>query len=264
MSDTKPVEPPMLLVISPEKAGKSSLATTLIDWPEPGYSPLVIAWDATGPDSCAALGYPVPAIKVGTRPGATWWERALGVLGDLERAKANGGLNNVGAIVTDCCSTMADRLFEDIRRYRPSKDPRQNYGELLEQSRNYMYRILDLNIPSIWLAWLDDPFTAETKVGNSTATKFTLGRPKILGTFKKNLAGKAHVILYLEKLKAAMNDPAADRTGYKRIIHTRTYDNVEAGGRYALPEPCPAHLGVILDLILQRGDVYAQWKASQS
>ena len=80
----------------------------------------------------------------------------------------------------------------------------------------------------------------------------TLGTLRVPGKLKTTIAGKAHVILYLEKLKGNRDDPNTDASGYTRVIHTQPYDNIDCGGRYTLPEPCPANLAFIFNTILGR------------
>jgi hypothetical protein len=38
--------------------------------------------------------------------------------------------------------------------------------------------------------------------------------------------------------------------GFKRVFHTREYGNIECGGRYKLPEPMDANLGLALAMIM--------------
>lgn len=247
-----PQEPPLLLVIGPEKSGKSTLSTTLVNWPKQGDLPLIIAADASGPDSCAKLGFSMPHIKVKDQPGRLFWEKCQYVLNTLENAKRSGPFPFT-SIVIDCASTLAEKLhMEDVREH-PSADPRKNYGAVLTQTREFMHRILDLGMPSVWLAWLRDPMVEEKTLPNGRKSKTTrLGGANIIGGFRNVLAGKASMILPLEKVNVGSGQPGADETGYQRVLHTRTWDMIEGGGRYShlFPEPAPAHLGWIINQMM--------------
>ena len=252
-----PIDNPAILVISPEKAGKSSLAGTLFDYPRQGDRPLVLAFDHTGPESCNRLGWRVPHIRMGDQPGATLFEKTKNVLSSLEAAKIRGQLvtqegNPITSIVIDCASTMASKFFEHAELRSNNPDPRSYYGDTLRQSNQVLSRIMDLGLPNIWLAWLQEPHVAEEKNDKGQKQKkMIFGRPNIPGNFKQSLAGRVHMILYLEKIKVGMGVQGADDTGYTRVLHTKTYDNVEAGGRFndVLPEPAPPQLGWIVHQI---------------
>lgn len=249
-----PQEPPLLLVIGHEKSGKSTLATTLIDYPGKGGMPLIIAADASGPDSCAKLGVQMPHIKIKDAPGRTFWEKTQWVLNTVENAK-RGGQFPFTSIVIDCASTLAEKLHMEDVRENPSADPRRNYGAVLTQTREFMHRILDLGLPSVWLAWLREPQVEEKVLPNGRKSKTTrLGGANIVGGFRNILAGKASMILPLEKINVGTGQPGADETGYARCLHTRTWDMIEGGGRYShlFPEPCPAHLGWVMNQMTGR------------
>lgn len=247
-----PQEPPLLLVIGPEKCGKSTLATTLVNWPAQNDMPLVIAVDASGPDSCAKLGYSMPHIKVKDQPGRIFWEKCQYVLTTLENAKRSGQFPFT-SIVIDCASTLAEKLHMDDMRENPSNDPRKNYGNILNQTREFMHRIVDLGLPSVWLAWLREAQVEEKVLPNGRKSKTTrLGGANIVGGFRNILAGRASMILPLEKINVGSGQPGADETGYSRVLHTRTWDQIEAGGRYShlFPEPAPAHLGWVINQMM--------------
>jgi hypothetical protein len=148
---------------------------------------------------------------------------------------------------------MVERLFEDARRAITSKDTRQVYGVILEQGREIMSRIHDIGIPTVWLSWLREPFIIEETESGQKKKRQTLGGPLITGNFRAKLAGTVHLIAVLEKVNVGPNAQGADTLGYARSLHTRTWAGIEAGGRYILPEPFPAHLGFMLDAILKRG-----------
>ena len=253
MSGTTPTEPPTVMVISPPKYGKSTLAASLIGWPEPGMMPLILAFDATGPDSCAALGYPVPAIKVRDQAGATWIDKARTALSNIESAVRAKKTAPFGCIVVDCASTMIERLHEEAARTNKNPDPRSTYGIILEQSKEIMSRIHDLGLPVIWLAWMRESYIEESGEGQNKKRRQVLGGPLITGNFRARLAGTVHMITVLEKVNVGPKGEGADALGYRRELRTRTYNGIEAGGRYNLPDPFPAHLGYLLDAIMQRG-----------
>lgn len=247
---------PIILIIAEEKAGKSTIAaTTSVGYPEPGFDPLILAWDKTGPDACIKLGYQPHVMKIGDQPGNRWFAKAKHVMQTLEN-NAPAIRQRYGAIITDCTSTMVDRLHEDARRFSPNPNPQSHFGDALMQSKEWINRIVDLGLPSIWLAWLRAPEVVETTTaGGAKTKKFIMGGPNILGNTRSLIAGKAHHILYLEKQKVGVGQPGADEDGYLRVFHTRPFENINCHGRYShvLPEPAPAHLGYILGCITRRG-----------
>lgn len=252
LTGTYPQEPPLLLVIGHEKSGKSTLSTTLVNWPKQGDMPLIIAADASGPDSCAKLGFQMPVLKIKDMPGRTFWEKTQAALNGVEGAKRAGQLPCT-SIVIDCASTLAEKLHMEDVRENPSADPRKNYGAVLTQTREFMHRILDLGLPTVWLAWLREPQVEEKVLPNGRRSKTTrLGGANIVGGFRNILAGKASMILPLEKVNVGQGQPGADETGYARCLHTRTWDQIEGGGRYShlFPEPAPAHLGWIINQMM--------------
>jgi len=258
MSGTTPTEPPTIMVLGLPKVGKSTLAASLIGWPEPGMMPLVLAYDSTGPDSCAALGYPVPALKVRDQAGATWMDKSRAALGNIEAAVRSGESAPFGSLVVDCASTLIERLHEDAARLNKNPDPRSTYGIILEQSKEILSRIHDLGLPVIWLAWLRESYIEESGEGPNKKRRQVLGGPLITGNFRARLAGTVHMITVLDKINVGPNAEGADAMGYRRVLHTRTWNGIEAGGRYNLPEPFPAHLGLVLDAVMQRGQFMPQ------
>jgi hypothetical protein len=255
LSGTIPTEPPTIMVIGPPKVGKSTLATTLIGWPEPGMVPLVLAFDPTGPDSCAALGYPVPTLKVRDQVGGTWMEKSRTALSNMEAAFRSKRAAPFGSVLVDCASTMIERLHEDAARTNTNPDKRSTYGIILEQAKEIMCRLHDLQVPIVWLAWMKESFIEETPGGEGQPKKKRqiMGGPLITGNFRARLAGTVHMIAILDKINVGPNAAGADSQGYQRVLRTKTFNGVEAGGRYNLPDPFPAHLGYMFDAVMQRG-----------
>lgn len=256
MAGTVPQEPPTLLVIGPPKYGKSTLAASLIGWPEPGMMPLVLAFDPTGPDSCASIGMPVPMMKIRDLAGATWMDRTRTALNTLEGV-FRGKKAPFGSLVVDCASTMIERLHEDATRNTKNPDPRAAYGVILEQSKEILSRIHDLGVPTVWLSWMRESYIEESGEGAQKKRRQVLGGPLITGNFRARLAGTVHMITILDKINVGPGAPGADAQGYQRVLHTRTWSGIEAGGRYVLPEPFPANLGLMMDAILRRGQFAA-------
>jgi hypothetical protein len=259
MTGTGRPEPSHVLVIAPEKSGKSTLATTLIDYPEKGDMPLVIGFDPTGPESCAAIGKPVPAIKVKdahihypeVSTTASTFEKARAVVTGLERA-FRGDDKPFKVILVDCASTMMSTFFSEDARKHVTKEPRQTYQRAAQQSQEIMDRLLALGVDIVWLAWLREAIVEESGSGQDKRKKMVLGGALIEGQkFRALLQGRAHNILILEKYKGAQNDALEGvqtkcGDGFNRRFHTRQWNNIEAGGRFNLPNPAPADLGWIL------------------
>src|ERR1700682_866475 len=240
MSGLVPVDAPIIIVPGNHKSGKSAMVPTLFNWPSPGGMPLVLAWDHSGPDTCASLGYPTPHIKMKNQPGRTLFEKANGVLDMIESNKRVGRFPYT-SIVVDCASTYGYALFDEAKQMLPpQKDERKYYGVILPQMRVFFRRVIDLGLPNIWLSWLRD------------ASQTSLGGIDLPGSFKNQLGGIAHMICILELRRIGQGQLGADEDGNIRLLHTRPWMNCVAGGRYRLPEPCPPHLGYILDLILGR------------
>lgn len=248
---------PMLLVIGKEKEGKSATSIcSLFGYPDSTKQPLVIAFDPTGPDSCIRLGYQPHRILVKEQNGARHWDKTKSALDTLERNAANLS-KQYGAIVVDCASTMADRLHEDARRFSKNTDPRSHFGDLLMQSKEFINRVCDLGLPTVWLAWLKEAETIQSGASTPGAPKSfsrVMGGPNILGNTRALLAGKAHQILILEKVRMPIGTPGADEEGFVRQFHTRPWNDIQGGGRYShvLPEPCPPDVGFVLRRITGR------------
>lgn len=247
---------PILVVEGGEKVGKSTTILSLINWPQQGNQPLVLAFDDAGVDSIAQMGYPVACVKVSKQPGLNTWGKTQSALTQIENAfRSRKSTFPFTSIAIDCGSTMTDVFYREASKGMTNAGEKLSaYGAVLEQSREVMWRLYEIGVPTIWLCWLKEPYE-ETKNG---VKKFTLGGPLMTGNFKALLAGRASQILYLEKNKVGVNVAGADAQGYVRQFHTRTYKNVEAGGRYSqfLPEPCTANLGWILTMIMTRGQGY--------
>lgn len=254
--DDKSNKAPLLLVMAFEKVGKS--ATTImstIGWPTPEHQPLVLAWDSSGPVSCLKLGYRPHSIDIQAAPGALRIDRARHVLAQIEQNIVEVR-KRYGVLIIDCTSTMLDRLHEDARRTSKNPDPRSHYGEALLHGKEFINRVQDLGIPSIWLSWLRDAETVEQVLPNGQKSKrVIMGGPNIIGNVRTIIAGKAQHIFILDKEKHGPGAPGADEEGYVRVVHSRPWNNINAGGRYShvLPEPCPPHFGWILSQITHNG-----------
>lgn len=260
---------PIITVIAEEKHGKSSLGVSLAGWL--GKEPLFIAWDRTGPDSCLALGYTPKAMRVADFPGVkvdtdgkpvdSFWAKARQVMQNLEQNKAELHAQH-NALIIDCASVMSDRLFEEARRFSRNPDPRSHYGDTLLWCCEFMNRVVDLGLPTIWLAWLKKSEMVEEKTARGgKVNKLLQGGPIITGSFKNRLMGKSHHILVLERQKGIEGEPGTDSDGHKRMFHTKPWDNIMAGGRYShvLPEPMPANLGVVLASVTGKGREQFPW-----
>lgn len=250
MSSTT-VRPPMLLIISAPKFGKSATSIcSLFGWPTPDKQPLVLAWDPTGPIACNRLGFYPHVIPIIDQPGAHFWDKAQHALNTIE-TNAHQLRQRYGAIVVDCASTMVDRLHEDSRRFSKNTNPMSHFGDALMRSKEFINRVVDLGFPTVWLAWLREAERVEEGTGPNKRVKFIPGGPHILGSTRNLLAGRADHILLLEKTRAPIGTQGADGEGYIRQFHTRPWNEIECGGRYShvLPEPCPPHVGHVLNLM---------------
>ncbi len=242
---------PILLVISGEKQGKSSLGTTLFGWPTPEKQPVFLAWDRTGPASCVNLGFSPHAIVIPDLAGDRFWPKAQAALATLEQNAAQIR-SQYGSIIIDCASTMNDRLHEDARRFSKNPNPRSHFGDALMQCKEFMNRVVDLGLPTVWLAWLKEAEIEETVLPNGNKkTRIIPGGPQIMGQFRGLLAGKAQHIFVLEKQRVGTGMPGADDQGYKRVLHAAPWSNIACGGRYSrlLPDECPANLSQIMQAI---------------
>lgn len=241
-----PPEAPMFVVYSVPKSGKSVLATTLFNWPLQGNQPLVLAFDKTGPDSCLSVGYQVAALKVDSQPGGSYFEKTRSALVTIEDVFRQRNRYPFTSIVVDCGSTMTNNFLREVKpKFAHGK---QVYGQVLDRSREVMWRLIDVGVPIIWLAWIQEPFIEE----DGKRKIQHMGGAAMDGSFKQLVSGRADQTMYLEKIKVGEKAPGADPQGYTRVLHTKTYNNIECHGRFShlLPEPCPAHLGQILTAIM--------------
>lgn len=233
---------PVLLVAGREKDGKSSLATTLFGFPTPNHQPLVIAADPSGPDSCLNLGYAVHAVHLHKQQGANWFARGREALSVIER-NITSIKQQYGALVFDDASTLSYRMLEDARRGSRNPDPRSHYQTMYTQFNELWWRLADMDMPVIWLAWSGEQSMAEDgKVAE-------LAAPDIAGKrFARTIAGRAQHVFVLEKRKVGLGGAGADQHGYGRLLHTIPWNGQNAGGRlsHLLPEPIPANLGAVL------------------
>lgn len=248
-SQLAPTEPPLLTVVSGPKVGKSSLVPTLFDWPNDGDRPLVLAFDKTGPDSCAQQGYAVANIKIGDLLGLTLFEKSKTCLSNLEDIYITKGLRPYSSIVVDCGSTQAASYWTATNGM---SNALQRYGRVLDACTDFLDRLRELGVPIIYLGWLTSPWVEETgsKADGTYKRVAHKGGLNIRGGFRDVLAGKSMMIFYLEKSKPAPAVKDKDTDGFKRVFHTREYADVECGGRYKLPEPMEANLGLALAMIM--------------
>ncbi len=246
LSGDKPSSAPIILVIAREKTGKSTLAATAFDWPNKGDRPLVIAADESGPDAAAQIGVRLPHIKVKDEPGERYKEKLSFLAGKLETHFANGK-KPYSSLIYDCASTSADKLIDEAHRFGGNPDPRSHYGDMNTAMRSFFFRMVDLNVPTIWLAWLREPETVKEK----GASRFVPGGAQIAGVkFRELLSGRAHVIALLEKNIAKPNDPNASSDGFVRTFRTKQYAGINCETRYRLPNPMPANLGLLLHYVI--------------
>lgn len=251
MSSFYPRKPPSVMIVSPPKTGKSAAVISLIGWQN--KYPLVLPFDPTGPDVCNSLGHPVPIWPINNDKRIPYYDRCMATIDGMERS---GRITEYNCIVTDCVSTlMRNLLREVISKYRAEhqnkspKDKRSLYGVASDQCKEIIDRIFEFNLPTVWLSWLDEA-TIDESSGNR---KIIMGGPLFEGKkLRAFLSGIVDQILILEKVKVPANDPLICIDGYKRILHTKTWEHINAGGRYAtkLPDPCPLNLGYVFDRIL--------------
>jgi hypothetical protein len=238
---------PSILISGREKDGKSSLTTTLFGFPGPQHQPLVLAVDPSGPDSCINLGYAIHAIKVNEQPGSRWFDRIRSATDVIEKNIATIR-TNYGSIVFDDLSTASYRMLEDARRGSKNPDPRSHYQTMYTQVNELWWRLHDLEMPLVWLAWMGEPSTNDDGVRETAA-------PDIAGKrFARTIAGRSQHVFLLEKRKVGIGAAGADKHGYARLLHTIPWNGQNAGGRFShlLPEPMPADLGLIMRTV--RGD----------
>lgn len=233
---------PSILVTGREKEGKSSLATSLFGFPEAHQQPLILAVDPSGPDSCLNLGFAVHAIRVNEQGGMRWFDKTRAAIDVVEKNLLTIR-QNYGTLVFDDLSTASYRMLEDARRGSKNPDPRSHYQTMYTQVNEIWWRLQDLDMPVVWLAWMGEPgMTDEGKVAE-------LAAPDIAGKrFARTIAGRAQHVFVLERRMVGKGTAGADAHGYTRLLHSVPWNGQNAGGRFAhlLPEPCPADLSFIL------------------
>lgn len=230
----------------------ATTTTTLKDFPRQGMHPLVLAWDKSGPDSCIRMGYQPHCIDVmefpshGTRPS----EKGRAVVQMLAQNKTKLH-EQYGAVVIDCISTMTSKFLEEARRFSDNPDGRSHYNEMMGWGVEFINRVIELQLPNVWLAWLSEPEITEDRdaKGNKRKRVTQQGGVELPGKkFRKFVAGRADHILILERQQSMVGAPGASSDGFIRQFHTQPWDNINAGGRYShlLTEPAPAHMGYVL------------------
>lgn len=266
------MQSPMLSVCSPPKFGKSrTVITSLIGWPTPNMQPLVIAVDDSGPLSCIDAGYYPHRVRLREEdfPGCAFDQRIRMALSSLTTRRQELRAQ-YGSIVVDCGSTLADKLHDAAKRLPKNANNPQMQAPFFELGiwfKEVMNRIRELDLPSIWLSWQTEGFVHVEKDAQGRAKSTSqMGGPDIMGAKLRNYySGQfAHnFILERRKVGTGMKDydtgQLGDADGNVRVLHSKPYNNVDAGGRLQrfLPPVCPAHLGWILSAITGKGP-YAQ------
>lgn len=251
MSGSEPLKNPVVSVIAREKAGKSSLATTLFDWPYPGARPLVLAFDETGPDACARIGRPVHTLKPKQEQGATMMEKVHNLTLKLHTYLQPGseGRKLFNCVVVDCLSTFCEDTLEEIARITKNPDPRSHYAHMGKVGRMLFYRLIELRMPIIIISWLREAETTTDK----GVTRLIPGGMLIPGKqFAGTIAGRAHAIVMLEKRSPMPGDPpeAICADGAARIFHTKDHAGVRCESRFALPPIMPANLAWLMHYLM--------------
>lgn len=257
---------PMVTLSAYEKMGKSTtVITSLRDWPAPGMDPLVLAFDPHGPDACVRVGYHPHAIRIRDQPGNGTFEKAKNALAMLQQ-NLDFVRRRYGAVVVDCASTMVTQFHDDAKNIPKNKnnpDTRAPYFELGLYVKEIIRKVMDLQLPNVWLAWLMEGSTNNEKDQSTGQNKKStdMGGPDIMGRKVRNwIAGTSHHNFVLEKYRVAKGgrDPwggACDDEDFVRVIHTKPWGLINAGGRYShlLPDPAPANMGWVLSQITGKG-----------
>jgi hypothetical protein len=246
--------PPHILVIGPEKVGKSTtIGKTLLNWPYEGAHPLFISIDRTGVQACRDAGFDPPHLPIDERLGPTTFERVMAAADRIETALNRAKPPPITSLIIDCGSTLGSLLFQDSRDEtlggKKQKDPRKNYGEVLEQAQQIMWRIMGLGLPTFWLSWEKPGFVEEKGSGAEKTRKTVLGGANITGNFKVLLSGKVDQIIVIRKRKVGKAAEGADRHGFIRQFHTQQVELTDAGGRFSLPNPMVADAGLMLNMM---------------
>lgn len=257
---------PMLLLVGPEKSGKSAMVGSLIGWN--GGNPLVIAIDPTGPSTCATLGWPVHILDPENVQAPTpFYKDKMAATLDILEHHFGGRVKPFSSLVIDDASSLFARLMlEDPRtQAKEVKDKRQSYLRVRDFGVEMIERVNRLGVPTVWITWLNEPFVQEQDPQSGAKVKRqVLGGPMVEGQkLRALLCGKAHSVLVLEKKKVMPGTPGVSSDGFLRLFHTRTWEFIEGSSRAPLPEPCPAHLGYVLDIILGRTQAMAQPQQTQ-
>lgn len=246
-----PEEPKVVTVLGDEKAGKSVLTTQLMDWPDPGGRPLVLAADARGVDACADVGVRVPHIKLRDAIGANIIEKTDGVIRDLRQKwrKFNPAKPEAfpfTTIVFDCASSYGQYAITSIDEFNKNPDKRSDYALLSESFRRLFVGLKDLGVPVIYYAWW-------RHAQKTTDGKFDPGGAEIPGQWSKSLTGLSDQVLILEKTTGTPNGQFRCSDGFDRKLHTRMHAGTPAGGRYQsrLESIEVANLGLVLAKLMK-------------
>jgi hypothetical protein len=191
----------------------------------------------------------VANVKIADLAGANIFEKSKTCLSNLEDIYGTKGLRPYSSIIVDCGSTQAASYWQATGGI---SNALQRYGRVLDGCTDFLDRLRELGVPIIYLGWLTAPWIEETGSKSDGTYKRTAhkGGLNIRGSFREVLAGQSMMVLYLEKTKPAPAIKERDSDGFKRVFHTREYSDVECGGRYKLPEPLEANLGVALSMIM--------------
>lgn len=246
-----PEEPKIVTILGDEKSGKSVLTTQLMDWPEEGGRPLVLATDARGVESCAEVGVRVPNIKIRDQAGANIIQKMDGVIRDL-RVKwkkfdpKNPTVFPFTTVVWDCASSFGQEAMRDIDEFNTNPDDRSDYKILGNAFQRVWYGLRDLGVPIIVYAW----WRHAHKDQNG---KLEVGGAEVPGKWSKSLTGLADQVLILEKSNGTPNGVYRCSDGFDRKLHTRMYQGTPAGGRYEsrLEKVEEAHLGMVLAKLMK-------------
>lgn len=250
-----PIKSPLVAVAAREKSGKSSCAVTLVDWPQPGDLPLVLAFDPTGPESCAKLinpktgqPYRVPYLRWIDQPGETYRDKTFAMLMKVQALLKTSGKKPT-SLVCDCASTFTESLYAEAQQVIVTKDNRKRYGYVKDIALSFFSQICDLDLPTVWFAWLREQETVQ----DGQVKRIDPGGVMATGSFKDTLAGRAQQVVLLEKVNAMPNDPNAGSDGAIRRFWTKDYAGIRCEGRYELPNPMPANLAWLFHYIQNRG-----------
>ena len=246
-----PEEAKVLTILGDEKSGKSVLTTQLMDWPEEGGRPLVLAADPRGVDSCAELGIRVPNIKLRDQPGTNIIDKTDGVIRDLRQKWTKFDPRNPSAfpfttLVFDCASSFGQYAITAIDEFNKNPDKRSDYALLSESFRRIFVGLKELGVPVIFYAWW-------RHAAKNTDGKFDPGGAEIPGQWSKSLTGLSDQVLILEKATGTPGGKFLCSDGFDRKLHTQMHAGTPAGGRYQsrLDKIEPADLGTVLAKLMK-------------